>query len=300
MISIVIPTYNRAKTLSKSVKSVLQQTYTDLECIVIDDGSKDNTEEVIGLIKDRRLRYFRSRENLGACAARNKGIELAQGDFIAFQDSDDVWHVNKLELQLNALLTVGADVCFCRKHRIGVNLDDSDITHEDLKEGIVPYELLYSRPLVSTQTILARKSVFEEFRFDEKVQKAQDYEWSIRAGEKYKFFFIAEALVDQYMQNDSITARGEKDYRIEKETCQYFYDKFKDKYNLYPNLEIALLKRFAMFKTLSGDNSSKEYKNLYEITGNKKFLIEYILEKTRINILQQWFKFRRQEIKRLL
>ena len=92
---VIIPTYNREGTLLRAVNSVLSQSFTDLELIVVDDGSTDHTRELVESIKDNRLRYI-YQKNAGACAARNKGIDAAEGEFIAFQDSDDVWLKEKL------------------------------------------------------------------------------------------------------------------------------------------------------------------------------------------------------------
>ena len=89
MVTVVIPTFNRAKVIERAINSVLSQTYTDLELLVIDDCSTDDTKDIISSIKDKRLKYFCLPHNSGACAARNKGIELAAGEYIAFQDSDD-------------------------------------------------------------------------------------------------------------------------------------------------------------------------------------------------------------------
>ena len=99
MVSVIIPTYNRAHVLPRAIESVLKQTYTELELIVVDDASTDDTAAVMTAITDPRVRYVR-KEHGGAAAARNRGIAEAKGEFIAFQDSDDVWHSDKLEKQL--------------------------------------------------------------------------------------------------------------------------------------------------------------------------------------------------------
>ena len=100
-VSVIIPTYNRAKWLKKSIQSVLDQTYRDLELIVVDDGSTDRTPEVVKSFKDKRIRYFRQTKKFpiksqGAAAARNVGIKKARGEFIAFNDDDDLWKKRKL------------------------------------------------------------------------------------------------------------------------------------------------------------------------------------------------------------
>lgn len=91
MVSVIIPTYNRAEPLKKSIDSVLKQTYEKFEIIVIDDGSDDNTYDVIKNIKDNRIRYIKNEFNQGSNASRNIGINNAKGTFIAFQDSADIW-----------------------------------------------------------------------------------------------------------------------------------------------------------------------------------------------------------------
>lgn len=101
LISVVIPTYNRADWISEAVDSVLGQTFKDLELIIIDDGSKDSTDKVLKKYGSK-IRYF-YQENAGLSDARNKGILASQGDYIAFLDSDDVWFEKKLETQINEL-----------------------------------------------------------------------------------------------------------------------------------------------------------------------------------------------------
>ena len=101
-ISVVIPAYNAAKTILETIDSVRQQTFSDFEVIVINDGSNDNTAELVNAVADDRLRLF-SYENGGAAIARNRGIDHVSGEFIAFLDADDLWTPDKLELQLEAL-----------------------------------------------------------------------------------------------------------------------------------------------------------------------------------------------------
>jgi Glycosyl transferase family 2 len=95
IVSVVIPAFNRAHAIGEAIASVLTQTFTDFEVIVIDDGSNDNTGEVVGSIRDSRLRYVRQ-ENQGPGAARNRGVDMARGHFVSFLDSDDLWLEDKL------------------------------------------------------------------------------------------------------------------------------------------------------------------------------------------------------------
>ena len=101
LVSVIIPTYNRAHYVVEAVESVLAQTHKNIEIIVVDDGSTDGAEEILDPYKDR-IRYF-YQENQGVSAARNLGIRNANGQYLAFLDSDDLWLPDKTELQLNFL-----------------------------------------------------------------------------------------------------------------------------------------------------------------------------------------------------
>jgi glycosyltransferase involved in cell wall biosynthesis len=90
-VSVIIPTYNRAEYLGRSIQSVLNQTYQDFELIIVDDGSTDNTRDIVAQFHDKRLNYIRHETNLGVAAARNSGVRAARGIYLAFQDSDDEW-----------------------------------------------------------------------------------------------------------------------------------------------------------------------------------------------------------------
>ena len=102
-ISVIIPTYNRVNLLNRAINSVLRQTFSDFEVIVVDDSSEDDTKAVVETLKDPRIRYICHDENRGAAAARNTGIRVSRGEHIAFLDSDDEWLSKKLELQIDAL-----------------------------------------------------------------------------------------------------------------------------------------------------------------------------------------------------
>ena len=113
-ISIIIPTYNRANLITRSINSALNQTYNNIEVLIIDDGSTDNTKYEIDKIKDSRIRYIRLRKNKGASFARNIGIKKSFGQYITFQDSDDLYHNDKLEKQINNLIINKSDLDFCK------------------------------------------------------------------------------------------------------------------------------------------------------------------------------------------
>ena len=99
-VSVIIPVHNSSKYIQECINSVINQTYKNLEIIVIDDKSTDNSVEIIKSIRDKRIKSIELKENVGAALARNKGIELSTGDYICFLDSDDYWYHKKIEKQL--------------------------------------------------------------------------------------------------------------------------------------------------------------------------------------------------------
>lgn len=114
-VSVVVPTYNRAHLVGRAIRSALNQTYRDLEVIVIDDASTDHTEETVRRLKDSRITYVRHAQNQGGAIARNRGLDLSSGEYVAFLDDDDMWEESKLERQI-ALLEKsppGTGVVYC-------------------------------------------------------------------------------------------------------------------------------------------------------------------------------------------
>ncbi len=206
LVSVIIPTYNRAHLIKRSAMSVLNQTYGNLELIIVDDGSTDNTEEVVKSIDDDRVIYIKQ-PNQGACAARNNGIDHAQGEFIAFQDSDDEWHVDKLEKQIKCLKETGADMVYCRVLAI-INGRTEIFGKELHAEGFLTKKTLpYG---IGTQTFFSKTDVFRDEKFDANVPRYQDFEVLLRIQKKYTIYCLDIPLVDYYLQSDSITNNYEK------------------------------------------------------------------------------------------
>lgn len=208
MVSIIIPTYNRGRLIKKSIDSILNQTYTNFELIIVDDNSDDNTEDIVKAIDDKRIRYVKQNENIGANKARNLGVEISNGKYIAFNDSDDEWLPNKLELQLDKLIKTNSDLVFCSYNRydgerrmIVPNVEiDSKTIFRDLLRG----------NLISTQTILVKKQCLLNQKFDETLPRFQDWDLVIRIAKKYKIEFVDIPLVNVYVQEDSISKSSVK------------------------------------------------------------------------------------------
>ena len=208
LVSVVIPCYNRAAVVEKAVRSVLEQSYPTLELILVDDGSTDQTRQVIEEIQDERLRYV-YQKNAGACAARNHGAALAKGEYIAFHDSDDVWHPDKLEKQMRVMQEKHPDVVVCKMKRF--DADGSVVFYpKRIGEGFVStQDDLFG---IGTQTILARREVLEAEQFFSEMPRYQDLEWIYRVLQRFTLYCMAEPMVDYYIGADSISRGTEKMY----------------------------------------------------------------------------------------
>lgn len=113
LVSVIIPTYNRGELVTKAISSVINQTYKNLEILVVDDGSTDNTSEILKeIIKAQRNIAYLRKQNGGCASARNKGLENARGDFLTFLDSDDQWEAFAIEKMVNALLSNSVDIVY--------------------------------------------------------------------------------------------------------------------------------------------------------------------------------------------
>lgn len=199
LISVIIPTYNRANLVLNALNSVINQTYKDLEIIVVDDASLDNTEEAVKSIRDSRIIYVRHLKNLGGSATRNTGIEKAKGEVIAFLDDDDSWDHRKLEKQIIFLNNYDA-VCTAAKY-IGSGSRDGEFGYYHNSQ-VLRNDLRKSNCLGgSTSSLMVKTVVMKNIRFDVNLKKSQDWDLFIRIlDNNFKIGFLNEPLV--YVSDD--------------------------------------------------------------------------------------------------
>lgn len=213
-VSVIIPTFNRGNLIENCIKSVLNQTLSNIEILIIDDGSIDNTKDLIKNIDDKRIKYIKLRKNHGAANARNVGIKNAKGKYISFQDSDDIFYFNKLEKQLKNLINKNSSLDFCK---IKVFLNESYyyfIPQKSREKRIIKgnffEELITYGNFISTQSIFAKKKIFEKYLFDPNIPRLQDYDLILRMARNIKISYTKEVLVELHIQNDSITKSNQK------------------------------------------------------------------------------------------
>lgn len=159
LISIITPVYNSEKYIGDTIKSVLAQTYSNWEMLIVDDCSKDNTEQVVKQFNDPRIKYFKLKSNSGAAVARNEALEKAQGKIIAFLDADDMWKSEKLEKQLKFMLD----------NNYGFTFSAYEILREEQNKVVnVPRSLNYSQfmknTIIGTLTVMVNTEIVGEVR----------------------------------------------------------------------------------------------------------------------------------------
>ena len=278
-VSVIIPTYNRAHMAGRAVRSVLNQTYRDFEIIVVDDGSTDKTEEVIKSIGDSRLLYMRHEKNVGSNAARNTGIRIARGEYVAFQDSDDEWHPDKLERQV-PILEENPDV--------GVvysgfwRIKDGDRIYFPFpsrrpREGYIHDSLLYGN-FITTQALIRAGVLRKIDGFDEEIPRLQDWELMLRLSKVCHFRFVDSPLFTAYYTADSLSADNSKLIHALK----LIMEKYREDFDRHPGAKAA--QYFAIGKCLCADGHTKNAREHFilasKASARPKHLLALILLST--------------------
>ena len=227
VISVITPTYNRARFLPAAVASVLSQTFGDFELIIVDDGSEDNTPDVLKpFFADRRVRYV-YQENQGQSHARNLALKQATGDFIAFLDSDDVWARDKLEKQL-AVFRANSEVDIVHGDEATINEQGSVVSLQNMRRysGRITRYLLADNS-VSITTALVRRRCFDEMGgFDTSVGVADDYELWLRFSARYCYQYEPGIVASYRVMADQISSDKRRRYAANERIIQQFLARY--------------------------------------------------------------------------
>lgn len=212
IVSVIIPTYNRADTVKRSIMSVLDQSYQPIEVIVVDDGSTDHTAEVLASFGEG-IRVIRQ-ENRGPSAARNAGVVASVGKIVAFLDSDDTWEADKLERQVRLLERGGREVVCCVCNAELISKDGPWRTSfgvakvlSHLSEGywINPAPIIASRFILFNQVVAIRKEAFQRVGgFKEHMRLLEDHDLAFRLALIGPWAFISDPLVRKYNDEDGV------------------------------------------------------------------------------------------------
>jgi glycosyltransferase involved in cell wall biosynthesis len=197
IVSVVVPTYNRADLLGETLESILAQTLREIELILVSDGSTDDTPAVVARIGDPRLKFIEQPNSGGPARPRNVGVRAARGKYVAFCDDDDVWMPEKLAKQVE-LLEREPDLALC--YTEGEYFGDSDIYTRTSLRGRPEsrhFDALLYRNFITNSSVMVRRSVFAEvgeFNEDKSLRGTEDYEMWLRISRRHRIAGIHEPL----------------------------------------------------------------------------------------------------------
>ena len=205
LVSVIIPYFSDKKNIKNAVKSASQQTYKQLEIIIIDDeNSKESQKILINLKKEfKKIKIISNIRQMGVSHARNKGIKLAKGDFIAFLDSDDLWKKNKIMEQLSFIKKYGSDICYTNYVAID---DNHKILYKVRTPKILFYENLLRECPISCSSVLMKKKVLKKFKFKNLKTKEDYMLWLDSSKEGFKFIGINKFLSIYRVRSNSLSS----------------------------------------------------------------------------------------------
>jgi glycosyltransferase involved in cell wall biosynthesis len=218
LVSIIIPSFNRAGMIRRAIDSALNQTYKNIEIILVDDASTDNTKEVIDGYGNEKIRYLKLNENHGQCYARNRGMEISRGQYIGFLDSDDEWLPLKLEKQLECFAkgdySLGAVYGYA--YEVDERTGKTFLQNEGLKRGYLHDDFLKGYCPATPSLFLVRRDVMLEVNmFDENLITFVDLDLWLRISKKYTFDLVDAPIIrkyehsgEQYVSNFNKRAKG--------------------------------------------------------------------------------------------
>lgn len=218
MISVIIPTFNYAEFISDAIDSVLAQTFKDFEIIVVDDGSTDNTKDILNKYSDNIKYYYQ--DNKGPASARNLGIKNASGSYICFLDSDDIFMPNKLKLQIDTFHSISKQntaLLYSNFTSVNKRLDIS-IQHykcPKFQSHKIAFDYLIKNNFINTSTVMIKRDFLCDVDlFDEKLKYLEDYDLWLKLGSKYEFFHIRNFLVKTRSHNKNYSKQVNRTVKI--------------------------------------------------------------------------------------
>lgn len=223
LISVIIPTFNSARFLSKAIKSALEQSYQNIEILVVDDGSTDETERIVKKWqkKDKRIRYLKHKKQKGLSAARNTGIGASKGKFIAFLDADDIWMEDKLEKQIKKIKK-GADLVYSDAILIDEEGKKKKKTlWEEIKvmprAGKDCLKFLFQKNfIVPASSLILKKEIFKKIGgFDERLRSVEDYDFCLR--------IVAQGCKISYLNSPTLFYRRSSQQMSSREIKMEFW-----------------------------------------------------------------------------
>ena len=282
MISVIIPTHNRVELLKNAVESVLGQTYDDYEIIIVNDRSTDGTEGYLNGLKDTRITHHKITESRGGNHARNMGISMASGEFIAFLDDDDEWMPEKLDKQMKLFKDESVGLVYTGSQ---VVYDFYDISYYNIPKdrGDLFKKVLIRNCIGTTSSVVVRKSILEKSGlFDEEIKMRQDQDLWIRICRHCNVDVVEEPLTRYFFRKDA----NQISFNLDSywETAQRFDEKYS-KYIAELSEEEQLQRKVGTYKAISsrylrngkGKEARKNLVKAMKIKFSMKIVLRYFI-----------------------
>jgi len=244
-VSIVLNCYNSEKYIKQCLDSILAQTYVNFEIILVDNCSIDSTKFIVKKYKDKRIKYFYLKTHCKLGAARNFALSKCSGDFIAFIDSDDLWHKDKLLNQIPCFDDESIGLVFSNSYKFKDNGWKQKIYSKIPPDGSI-FEILFTNYFISLETVVIRKKVLTKLQrlFCEDFQIIEEYDLICRLGLITKLFYVDKILAYWRFREDSYTWKNRHlIYKERDQMLKMFKKEFNDFENSYPNQIIQFEKR---------------------------------------------------------
>lgn len=233
-VSVIIPTYNRASLLELAIQSVLEQTFRDFELIIVDDASTDDTSSVV-LKYQERIRHFRHQKNNGRATARNKGLEMARGEYVAWLDSDDLWKPDRLERGVWVLdQKKDIDLLHGEVDVIDMNGKLDERETERMKQNYQKarrrkadfLNIMRHYPIFSSSVLFRKKCLPGVGLFDSRCNILEDYDWYLRFSLKYPILLLNGGPIASYRIHKGNVSQEQDSRKIAREYIQILQRRF--------------------------------------------------------------------------
>ena len=275
-VSILITTYNCAHYIEQAIKSILNQTHKDFELLIINDGSSDNTEEIVSSFKDSRIRYI-YRKHIGRSATLNFGLKLASADIIALMDADDIAHPERLEKQLKLMNRKENKICFTS----AAYFSGKNFKIKFLSDTVIPKDfnkVIALHGFFCNSTMMFHKNHILKYTYDESLHSSEDYHLFLRIKDNSEFYLIPEILVFARLRKLSLSeslysSNGNIVYKIQ----EHFYEDLSKSFGIADFKEQLKLKGWREFFYGSKNLARKYWLNTGLKNWNLKLTFSFLL-----------------------
>lgn len=302
MFSVIIPLYNKAEYVTKAIRSVLDQTFRDLELIIVDDGSTDNSLEIVRQFDDARIRII-NQENAGVSTARNNGVKAANNEYVSFLDADDWWSLNYL-YEMHKLIQAYPDAGLWSSRYYKVKRGEEIEANIGLEAGFLAGYINYIETYAKTMwmpvyppTVVLSKSIFSEFKgFKPQLKIGEDFDLWIRIAMKYKIAYLNKPLV-YYNQDVDLNNRAVGGDKVWKPENHFIFQLEYLKYEEIKNPTLSKLLDNQRVRTLIKHRINNAYSNeanqiLKQVDWSNQSLYYKFIYKSPWRIVKYFFKLK--------